>query len=421
MRTYYLVMKIFFTIFLLIYITQAQTGFVMGELGTLVKTTDGGQNWSIKPTGTSITLWESYFINDNTGWIAEGNVESPPGIIIKTTDQGESWVTQYTSNTCWFTNVWFLNNQTGYAVGSSQKVIKTTNGGTNWDFITMGSGSTELETVFFPDSATGYITGWGGLLYKSTDAGNSWFSVISGTGNNLYASYFLNYNFGIVAGAGGTILRTLDGNNWVSQPSGTTSQIFSVYFYNKAYGWAVGDNGTVVKSTDRGDTWFPLNSGTTIRLEIVAFVNQMTGWIAGGWTGSIVKKTVDGGNNWVTQNVGSNNRFYSAWFFRQPLIIESESNKIPTEFNLYQNYPNPFNPTTRIKFDLPYYAYIGDQNVQLVVLDITGREIATLLNEKLNPGSYEVQWDASNYSSGIYFYTLRTNKFIQTQKMILVK
>jgi hypothetical protein len=95
----------------------------------------------------------------------------------------------------------------------------------------------------------------------------------------------------------------------------------------------------------------------------------------------------------------------------------------PNLFSLSQNYPNPFNPTTHLRFDLPAgKAGIAEmRNVKLIILDILGREITTLVNERLNTGTYEVEWDASNFSSGIYFYTLQTGDFTCTKRMVLLK
>ena len=86
------------------------------------------------------------------------------------------------------------------------------------------------------------------------------------------------------------------------------------------------------------------------------------------------------------------------------------------DYSLSQNYPNPFNPTTKIKFDIPRVS-----NVKVTVYNITGKEISILVNKKLSPGSYEVEFNGYNYSSGIYFYRLETNDFIQINKMILLK
>jgi hypothetical protein len=90
--------------------------------------------------------------------------------------------------------------------------------------------------------------------------------------------------------------------------------------------------------------------------------------------------------------------------------------EVPNYYFLNQNYPNPFNPVTNIKFGIPES---GD--VRLVVYDILGREVKTLLNEYKNPGTYEVQFDASNMASGIYFYSLQTQRGIETKRMLMVK
>jgi len=88
----------------------------------------------------------------------------------------------------------------------------------------------------------------------------------------------------------------------------------------------------------------------------------------------------------------------------------------PSSFNLYQNYPNPFNPATSIKFSI---AEKG--NVKLNVYDVNGRKVAELLNGEKEPGNYEISFDASKLSSGVYFYELRSAGFFQSKKMILMK
>jgi hypothetical protein len=87
---------------------------------------------------------------------------------------------------------------------------------------------------------------------------------------------------------------------------------------------------------------------------------------------------------------------------------------------LYQNYPNPFNPSTKIRFDISSEVKNSD-NVRLIVFDVLGKEIETLVNENLRPGSYEIVWDASNYTSGIYFYKIFSGSFSNTNKMMLIK
>ena len=90
-------------------------------------------------------------------------------------------------------------------------------------------------------------------------------------------------------------------------------------------------------------------------------------------------------------------------------------------FKLAQNYPNPFNPQTKIKFDVPSNVKVQTSNVKLVIYDLLGREVATLVNEELKPGTYEADWDGSNFSSGVYFYKIISSDFVETKKMVLMK
>jgi len=99
-----------------------------------------------------------------------------------------------------------------------------------------------------------------------------------------------------------------------------------------------------------------------------------------------------------------------------PTDVEQENNLLPGNFTLQQNFPNPFNPSTQIKFSVPEAA-----NVKIIVTDILGREIVTLVNDNLNAGNYTVNFDAEALSSGVYFYTLITDDFKQSKKMILMK
>jgi Zinc carboxypeptidase/Secretion system C-terminal sorting domain len=96
--------------------------------------------------------------------------------------------------------------------------------------------------------------------------------------------------------------------------------------------------------------------------------------------------------------------------------ISKNGNDIPSEYNLYQNYPNPFNPATTINYDLPNSGF-----VKLAVYNVLGKEIAVLVNEKQSAGKYVVQWDASSYPSGVYFYRIIAGDFTETKKMVMIK
>jgi hypothetical protein len=96
--------------------------------------------------------------------------------------------------------------------------------------------------------------------------------------------------------------------------------------------------------------------------------------------------------------------------------VKETPNISPIKFELHQNYPNPFNPSTTIQFDIPKAAF-----VTLKVYNVLGQEVATLVNEKREAGRYEVEFDGSKLTSGVYFYRLQAGSFVQTRKMILLK
>ncbi len=99
-----------------------------------------------------------------------------------------------------------------------------------------------------------------------------------------------------------------------------------------------------------------------------------------------------------------------------PTSVKTDEQEIPTEYALMQNFPNPFNPTTYIRFQLP-----NESNVKLTVYDAIGREVVTLINNRLNAGTYTVEWNAKNMASGVYLYRIEAGNFVKTNKMLLLK
>ncbi len=98
------------------------------------------------------------------------------------------------------------------------------------------------------------------------------------------------------------------------------------------------------------------------------------------------------------------------------LVSVSNNSETAQEFSLSQNYPNPFNPSTVIKYSIPKEVFVS-----VKVFDVTGREVKALVNENQKAGSYEITFDASALSSGVYFYEIKTGNFTNTKKMLLIK
>ena len=250
---------------------------------------------------------------------------------------------------------------------------------------------------------TGYISGGSGsagTVLKTSNAGLNW-TLLTGTGTNwLFGIYFTDLMTGWSGGINGAMLKTTDGGmNWITQISGTTNRIVYLSFPNANTGYAVGYTGTIIKTTNGGDNWFTQTCPSPNNLWGVYFLNENTGW-AVGWNGTIVHTT----NGGVVTG------------------IKQVSTDIPSKFSLEQNYPNPFNAITKIQFNVPMDSrFRGNDNVVLKVFDLLGREVATLLDEYMHPGTYEVRFDAGDLTSGVYFYRLQADNFTDTKRFIIIK
>lgn len=129
-----------------------------------------------------------------------------------------------------------------------------------------------------------------------------------------------------------------------------------------------------------------------------------------GYTSASANVTLSSGNNFTINNLV---------FTLNPLDrvgIQNIGTSVSKDFVLHQNYPNPFNPETKIRFEV-----VSAKNINITVFDVLGKEVATLVNNKFTPGTYEVSFDASKLSSGIYFYKLITDDFVDTKKMMLIR
>lgn len=120
--------------------------------------------------------------------------------------------------------------------------------------------------------------------------------------------------------------------------------------------------------------------------------------------------------SWAVANLGNLDLWISLLYKQGLSSVRDEQAKIPQQFVLEQNYPNPFNPSTNIRFSI-----VKGASVSLKVYDVLGKEVATLVNEYLEPGTYSSSFSARSLSSGLYFYRLRSGNSIETKKMTLVK
>jgi photosystem II stability/assembly factor-like uncharacterized protein len=358
--------------------------YIWGNNNVLLKTTNGGNNWTVINTGITYPLVRCHFININTGWASLHK-------IYKTTNGGLNWTMQTNYDSTYsFTWFYFINEQTGwitcsrYIMPAQGGILYTTNGGTNWLWIL--NTSDWLNCIQFMNTQIGYASGVY-QFYKTTNGGINWNISSNASGVRMH---FPSTDTGWIAQS--TIYRTTNGGeNWTYQPSGAISQFSGIKFLNNSTGYAICYY-DIFKTTNGGNSWDKIFTDTSHRYNDLYFFNVNTGWVIS--RGGIILKTSTGGNTNV-KNINSDQ---------------------PASFSLNQNYPNPFNSVTKIQFDVPEKG-----NVKIVVYDISGKELNVILNERLQPGKYEVEWNASQYSSGMYFYRMQTENYIVTRKMILIK
>ncbi len=198
-----------------IYFIDANTGWAVGYGGMILKTIDG-ENWLIKPSGTSYDLYTIHFVNSKIGFVTGKRTIYVSGYgsfssrkILKTTDGGESWseLNLSSSNYSYIfpADIYFANQNTGWACNYGLPLIKTTDGGNTWFELNFNGG----KSIYFTDSSTGWIVTGSEKIYKSTDGGITWSEQQSGVISGLNSLYFINDCTGWVVGENGTILSTI--------------------------------------------------------------------------------------------------------------------------------------------------------------------------------------------------------------------
>lgn len=366
------------------------------------------------------------------------------------------------------------------SLGSGSKLYKTTNNGTNWNELTGGNGQTifgiavdSMNNIFGANYSAG--------LLKSTNNGANFATMpISGFGNENPQAVACGKRGHVYVGTnGGGFYRSIDTGATFNFTGLAAAQVISIVVdkYNSAIVYvgvtsASGGPNGFYKSTDYGATF---SANLNPNKNIYGILQKGTDllYTVSTTTGGPFDRSTNGGLNWTTVTTGYIARgiadgdfgnicisgnggvFYSTnggvtfindgitfsatplltkgiyqftggsgatnggvWVRTFPLGVHPISNVIPEKFSISQNYPNPFNPTTKIRFQI---SGASETQTSLLVYDILGRNVSTVVNEKLVPGTYEVEWNASTYSSGVYYYQISVGGYVETRKMLLIK
>ncbi|MBS1516369.1 MAG: T9SS type A sorting domain-containing protein [Bacteroidetes bacterium] len=388
------------------------------------KTTNGGINWGKFNQG--LPLSQIKFTNYNNGF------GLTPNRVRYTIDHGDTWSSfpvvpgvYGTHNLLRVLNESFivlgLTYTTTVSPGTrytTNNIYTTTNSGTNWNLKLSVQG----------------VAGSNG--YNSSETINDVFFINSNTGFSIYNKYQTQVQVPSFLAESGKILKTINGgNNWTTILDLDSTQGGKIYFINPTTGYysvyshfASSTKKGIYKTTNGGTNW---NKITDFYSNNFIFTDENTAFSSNGYASS------DGGINWISQftpyspNAIQFINNYTGFIVGNEGVIYKTTNagglnvgvsqissEVPDKFALRQNYPNPFNPSTVIRYQLLVAGF-----TTLKVFDLLGKEVAVLVNEKQNAGSYAVDFNSAEYNlpSGIYFYTLNAGEFKETRKMVLIK
>ena len=410
---------------------------IYNDFATIKYNSNGFQQWVRRYNGGGSDIAYKILIDSNGdilvgGWSSQP-VTGPDFTVIKYNSDGDSlWVRTYDSGES--------DNQYDYAVSMaidiSDNVYLTgsfgladwgtvkwnSNGEFQWAnrFNGPGGGSDYAKSIAVDNSANVYVTGY---VWRN-NAVNFATIKFDSSGEEQWSVYHSN--------ASAIDIAVDDSSN--AYVTGATGDIMTVKYNSLGIEqWAMNFNGPgnstdipcCIQLDDSGNVYIAgyatVNPGNIDYATIKYSNTGIQQWVmyygigpqqapGDAATALIVDKS---GNVYVT---GSSYGDYATIKYSQTVGINQISSEIPIEFKLYQNFPNPFNPETKIKFEIKNSTFVS-----LKVYDALGREIKTFVNDKISQGKYEVNFNAGNLNSGIYYYKLNAEGYSDTKKMILIK
>jgi len=331
-----------------IYMKDANTGWISGDAGTILRTTNGGINWIYQPVNFSdvissiqfltpdyalaaasdwngngviykstnfglnfirdtifsgIPLIKIFFINENTGWLGGSH-----GMVLFTSNNGLTWLQRNTPSNSDINGIHFFNLNSGIAASFDGYILKTSNGGVNWSIVSYSNNKHYFGLYFF-NSLLGFVFGgYNGDLMRTTDGGNTFQDLSNGQffGEYIFDIKFVNEQTGWMAlGDGyypkGIFKSSNGGLNWFSQNfyNKGLESLTKLHICNIDTLFCVGDYGTILKTINSGINWNYQTKGVLKWLNCIDFVDENTGWMNAIFDGNnSIYKSTDGGDNW---------------------------------------------------------------------------------------------------------------------------
>ena len=371
---------------------------------------DRGDSWTQIATIGIGSRAHSFYVSpvDTNVWLAA--MENSPDAVVRTTNYGATWTNIIARDFSTYGQPLEMdqnNPSTFYFAPSnsgSEGVYKSTNNGANFSLVAPYNNSGINQPcdliVMWDSSNVMYMGDDGADIWKSTNSALTWTLVKPGSSSEVPSMCNTVYDrslcYATTWGSSQVYRTTNSGDAW------------NITSNNSGSGWGSDmchEDPTVVLTGNYGSqSYFSTNGGAT-------FFNVNSG-LGGAGAGIMVPER---GIllNMQTSSLYKMNILYSVL---TSVNENTVSLNVPDRFELSQNYPNPFNPTTNIKFSIP-----NSGNISLKVYDRLGKEVADLADGFRNAGTYEISFDASDLTSGVYFYKLAVNDIVNTKKMTLIK
>jgi hypothetical protein len=368
---------------ILCFTNSGTTVFAGTSQAGLFLTTNNGTNWA----ATGFANQSVYSLASNVTSLFAGTTVG----ISRSSNNGANWTSVYNSSTVIFKSI-ATNGSFVFAGTNGFGVLRSTNNGDNWAYINNALSYLHVSSILV--SGANLFAATNGGVFLSTDNGVSWSATNNGLMDlsaNILAASGINLYVGTIGG--GIFISSINGGNWTVLNNGLTNWYIRALAVSESNTFIANSNG-VFLSKYTGSTWINRNQGFGTVPSINTFIIANNYIFAGTVNQSIWRRS-------LTEIITG---------------AENISAIIPETYSLVQNYPNPFNPTTNIR-----YSVTKSGMVKLVVFDVLGREVQTLVNEVLQPGTYETAFDGSMLPSGVYYYTLAAGDFKSVKKMMIVK
>jgi photosystem II stability/assembly factor-like uncharacterized protein len=439
--------------------TTSNVGFLLNPIGgrsVLYKSEDNGANWIIERVNNNFR--SVHFINNQIGFftgnqrIFHGNI----GYMFSTIDGGQNLSPNIVSNG-FISNITFPTEFVGFGLMNWLEIYKTVDQGENWSTVYENNPDSTGYSFFGTDIShideqKIYAIGegfWGEnethgqAILHSDNSGETWNMIWKDSGNECYLhSIHIVDNTIWTVGDCGFIVKSINQDSFAIVDAGTDLPLNDVFFADAKHGWIaggyIGDEAVqsiLLLTGDSGKSWKEIQFDQYL-INDMYFVDSLHGWVGGEDSSDqgIILETFDGGESWTAQLEGLSAPLNALHFKdgygwavgERGLVLRTEDGSTwidentgktyPNKFSLSQNYPNPFNPSTKIKFALP-----KADKVKIELYNTLGQREETILNRKMKAGNYDIEFNAENLSSGVYFYRLQAGEFQDAKKMILLK